>query len=153
FDGLPVFSPDGTKLCWTSGRAPDGQSQLFLADWNHEAALIALDQSGLRTSTSNTVRSQITDHASRFTSPQITVQDLRSDVTYLASNALEGRATGSPGARLAADFIADQFRQIGLKPFGTNTSYFQDYEFNSGVRVLTNANQLILTRSEGAPAA
>jgi Tol biopolymer transport system component len=41
FDGLPVFSPDGTRLCWTSGRTPGGQSQLFLANWNHEAALQA----------------------------------------------------------------------------------------------------------------
>ena len=43
FDGLPVFSPDGKKLCWTSGRTADGKSQFFLADWNHEAALAALD--------------------------------------------------------------------------------------------------------------
>ena len=26
FDGLPVFSPDGKKLCWTSGRTSDGES-------------------------------------------------------------------------------------------------------------------------------
>ena len=25
FDGLPVFSPDGKKLCWTSGRTGDGK--------------------------------------------------------------------------------------------------------------------------------
>lgn len=30
---LPVFSPDGTKLMWTSTRTPDGSSQLWIADW------------------------------------------------------------------------------------------------------------------------
>jgi TolB protein len=32
-DVLPVFSPDGTKLMWTSTRTPDGTSQLWIADW------------------------------------------------------------------------------------------------------------------------
>ena len=48
FDGLPVFSPDGKKLCWTSGRTPDGKSQLFLGDWNHAAALAALKAAATR---------------------------------------------------------------------------------------------------------
>ncbi len=30
---LPVFSPDGTKVMWTSTRTPDGSSQLWIADW------------------------------------------------------------------------------------------------------------------------
>ena len=32
-DVLPVFSPDGTKLMWTSSRTTDGTSQLWIADW------------------------------------------------------------------------------------------------------------------------
>lgn len=32
-DVLPVFSPDGKKLMWTSTRTPDKSSQLFIADW------------------------------------------------------------------------------------------------------------------------
>lgn len=32
-DILPVFSPDGAKLMWTSTRTPDGSSQLWIADW------------------------------------------------------------------------------------------------------------------------
>ena len=32
-DVLPVFSPDGTQLLWTSNRTPDHSSQLFLADF------------------------------------------------------------------------------------------------------------------------
>src|SRR5262249_3646992 len=87
-----------------------------------------------------------------LTSFEITAQDLRSDVAYLASDALAGRAAGSEGARRASDFIAQQFRQMGLKPVGPNTGYFQDYEFNSGVRVLTNANHLAVGREGGVPA-
>jgi TolB protein len=32
-DVLPVFSPDGKRLMWTSNRAEDGSSQLFIADF------------------------------------------------------------------------------------------------------------------------
>jgi Tol biopolymer transport system component len=32
-DILPVFSPDGKSLMWTSTRTPDGSSQLWIADW------------------------------------------------------------------------------------------------------------------------
>jgi TolB protein len=32
-DVLPVFSPDGKSVMWTSTRTPDGTSQLWIADW------------------------------------------------------------------------------------------------------------------------
>jgi TolB protein len=38
FDGLPVFSPDGKRLMWTSsGRTTDRKSQLFIADFTLKA--------------------------------------------------------------------------------------------------------------------
>lgn len=42
FDGLPVFSPDGGRLAWTSTRSGGRGGQIFLAEWNHDAALAAL---------------------------------------------------------------------------------------------------------------
>src|SRR5690606_17224663 len=42
FDGLPVFHPNGKALAWTSNRTSSGESQIFWADWSHEAALAAL---------------------------------------------------------------------------------------------------------------
>jgi Tol biopolymer transport system component len=44
FDGLPVPSPDGRQLAWTSSRSGGSGSagQLFLAQWNHEKALEAV---------------------------------------------------------------------------------------------------------------
>jgi Tol biopolymer transport system component len=44
FDGLPVPSPDGTQLAWTSSRSGGSAGQLFLAQWNHQKALEALKQ-------------------------------------------------------------------------------------------------------------
>jgi Tol biopolymer transport system component len=43
FDGLPVPSPDGKMLAWTSSRSGGTAGQLFLAQWNHEKALEALE--------------------------------------------------------------------------------------------------------------
>jgi len=42
FDGLPVPSPDGKMLAWTSSRSGGSAGQLFLALWNHEKALEAI---------------------------------------------------------------------------------------------------------------
>ena len=48
FDGLPVPSPDGKMLAWTSSRSGGSAGQLFLAQWNHEKALEALNRAPLR---------------------------------------------------------------------------------------------------------
>jgi YVTN family beta-propeller protein len=48
FDGLPVPSPDGKRLAWTSSRSGGDAGQLFLADWNHEKALEAIKNAPLR---------------------------------------------------------------------------------------------------------
>jgi Tol biopolymer transport system component len=42
FDGLPVPSPDGKTLAWTSSRGGGSAGQLFLAQWNHAKAIEAL---------------------------------------------------------------------------------------------------------------
>jgi Tol biopolymer transport system component len=42
FDGLPVPSPDGTQLAWTSSRGGGREGQIFLAQWNHAKALAAV---------------------------------------------------------------------------------------------------------------
>ena len=42
FDGLPVPSPDGRQLAWTSSRGGGREGQIYLANWNHQAALAAL---------------------------------------------------------------------------------------------------------------
>ncbi|MBW7888282.1 MAG: M28 family peptidase, partial [Bacteroidetes bacterium] len=47
---------------------------------------------------------------------------------YLASDALEGRKPGLAGNLLAAEYIADQFKQIGLQPLGENGTFFQNFE-------------------------
>jgi Tol biopolymer transport system component len=51
FDGLPVPSPDGKQLAWTSSRSGGSAGQLFLAQWNHENARDAIKNAPPRKST------------------------------------------------------------------------------------------------------
>ena len=44
------------------------------------------------------------------------VDRLRQVISYLASDALEGRRTGTPGANDAAHYIAGEFNRYGLRP-------------------------------------
>ena len=54
----------------------------------------------------------------------ITAAELKGDLSFLASDALQGRYTPSPGLDVAAEFIASKFRAAGLAP-GGDQDYFQ----------------------------
>jgi len=54
----------------------------------------------------------------------LTANGLKADVSFLASDALLGRATPSDGLDIAAEYIAAQFRRAGLEPAGDD-GFFQ----------------------------
>ena len=54
----------------------------------------------------------------------VTADALRGHVSFLASDALEGRNSPSQGLDVAAEYIASRFRAAGLKPMGDD-GYFQ----------------------------
>ncbi len=151
FDGLPVFSPDGKKLCWTSSRTADGKSQLFLADWNDEAALAALEAAPVRTANAAAAKAVSAASATQSTmlSAAISESDLRAEVGYLASDALAGRLTGTEGTKKAADYLVEHLQAAGLKPLGENGTWFQTFEFNAGVNIITNENRLTVEKENG----
>jgi len=55
----------------------------------------------------------------------IAESDLRTWLTYLASDELEGRQLFTEGYGLAAQYVAERLREMGVKPAGDNGSYFQ----------------------------
>jgi aminopeptidase YwaD len=63
------------------------------------------------------------------------ISNLQSHIAYLADDKLEGRRTGSPGEKLAFDYIINQFVAAGLAPAGENGGYVQAFEINDGKQV------------------
>ncbi len=55
----------------------------------------------------------------------VQAEDLKTWLTYLSSDELEGRATFSEGLGIAAAYLAQHLREMGVKPGGDNGSYFQ----------------------------
>jgi Zn-dependent M28 family amino/carboxypeptidase len=56
---------------------------------------------------------------------------IRADMRYLSDDLLEGRGTGTRGYDLAAKYVAAQFEQIGLQPWGDAGTYFQRVPYRS----------------------
>ena len=84
------------------------KSQIFIADWDHElhyvpetryANEVPFDTKPVKGEFSNKSESQVEQH-----------------LTYLSSNSLGGRYTGSDGMIKANKFIADTFRKYDLEP-------------------------------------
>ena len=69
----------------------------------------------------------------------IAESDMRTFLTYLASDELQGRDSYSEGYGLAAAYVAQHLREWGVKPMGDNGSYFQSVK-NRGYRVTRNSS-------------
>jgi Tol biopolymer transport system component len=128
FDGLPMFHPDGKHLAWTSNATSNKTSQIFLGDWNDAEArrLLGLDAKGA-------LLANYKPQATVATASALSEDDLRRHVEALASDEMEGRLTGTPGGKRAAEYVAASYKAAGLQPLGDAGTYMQSFEFTAGV--------------------
>src|SRR5215468_11001534 len=68
-------------------------------------------------------------------------------VKFLSSDEMKGRGDGSPELDKAADYIASQFRILGLRPMGDDNTYFQKFELTTGAQI-GSQNQLELNETQ-----
>ena len=79
---------------------------------------------------------------------QYTMQD---DVTFLASDDLQGRKTGTEGELKAANYIKERFATLGLSPKGNEETFFQTFSFapkndpHGEVRFRESGNDSLIT--------
>ncbi|GLU50700.1 hypothetical protein Dfri01_01610 [Dyadobacter frigoris] len=78
-----------------------------------------------------TTLSYAQDDATKY-AESITPQDLKTHLVIIASDSLEGRDTGSPGQKKAAEYVSKYFKSYGLQPIADNgdgvKSYLQKYK-------------------------
>ena len=125
FDGLATFSPDGRTISWTSNATPNDKSQIFLAAWDHQAALDLLAGAPGRQVAAVSAMPDSSDG--------ITTEDLTAIVLALTADEMAGRLTGTEGERLATAYVADVFARLGLAPAGDDGTMFQAFDFTAGV--------------------
>lgn len=91
------------------------------------------------------------------------VERLRAHITYLASDKLEGRRTGSAGANMAAEYIAREFSRYGLRrsigrdlpgmsilEADSPRRYMQEFPYIAGVELGKNNSMLFTPRAQVA---
>lgn len=101
FNAFPMFSPDGKKLVFSSNRQQEKarETNVFIADWVDTDANEYVNES-----------------------------NLKKHISYLASDELKGRLTGSEGEMKASEYLVKEFKNLGLKPY-ENKSYKQNFEY------------------------
>ena len=67
----------------------------------------------------------------RPTTTEITANDLRTRIYGLADDSMRGRRIGEPGNFKGTEYIAREFRRLGLKPGGDSGTYFQTLPYGA----------------------
>jgi hypothetical protein len=70
---------------------------------------------------------------------KITVETIKEATVALSSDAMEGRGTMQPGGEKAANWIAERFQKLGLKPLGDKGSFLQKIDFKETVHTSETA--------------
>jgi aminopeptidase YwaD len=68
-------------------------------------------------------------------SDKLLLDNLITHIHYLADEKLEGRGTGSPGEKLASDYISIEFSRAGLQPKGDHNGWLQAFDIDEGRQI------------------
>src|SRR5215210_4980660 len=68
---------------------------------------------------------QLSAQTKRPATSPIKAAEIDAHLRFLSSDLLEGRAPGTRGGKLAAEYIASQLMAAGLQPAGERGTYFQ----------------------------
>ncbi|RAK02052.1 peptidase M28-like protein [Larkinella arboricola] len=75
------------------------------------------------------VSGAVAQPVSKLPESKLNRSELEAQMRFLAADELQGRRTGEPGNMVAARYIAEQFRALGLKPVSGQSDYFQKIPF------------------------
>ncbi len=133
FDGLPVFSPDGSKIVW-SHKDSKGESQLLMAQWDDLKArkALGLNQALPRPDMLSLNPSEL---------------DAKKIVYYFADKSFQGRLVGSKEEAKMSEELAQWFQALGLNPYFKN-GYQQSFSFTSEVKVGDKSEFSIFRKSQ-----
>jgi Tol biopolymer transport system component len=154
FDGLPVFSPDGKRLVWTSTRTANHKSQIFIADWDNDAALEAIHKSPARTLDKDEANGGTSgdngDKSGMLAPVRDGARTAREAVAgYSAGDGatnggslsiditaadLRARAASIAGEKKPGEALGSCFESLGLVPMGDKKGYFQKTGGKKGAR-------------------
>lgn len=106
---------------------------------NMRASLSALSLLALTACAgSGAINTTSADRAESFSAERI-----EADVRFLADDTMKGRDTGSAEYRIAANYVAAEFAQLGLKPAGDAGTYFQEVPFKTAKLDLDTASMSV----------
>ena len=59
----------------------------------------------------------------------VSADQIKADITYLADDKLKGRAPGTEGYQMAVDYVIDRLKSLNVKPAGENGTWLQTVHF------------------------
>jgi len=74
---------------------------------------------------------------------KVSPSDLKNWIEYLASDEMRGRANGSPEMKTASAWIAERFKEYGLKPLVSDGNYVQNYSYTGRQKVTIDERNVI----------
>ena len=98
------------------------------------AILITLGCSSVKDTTESRTKPSTDTETLLNYQDEITVSYLRTHLSAIAADSMQGRETGTKGQKMAADYLAEQYRKMGLKPVGDNKTYYQNFDLTATKR-------------------
>lgn len=108
--------------------------------------LLACFAYGLPATGQTQYKQELNSRAVKRSLEQVSPQAIKTHMTFLSDDLLEGRKAGSRGFELAARYMAAQFQLLGLEPGVDGKSYFQEVRLRKGL-VIEPASTLRISRN------